>query len=121
MKIDLVPDWRQAWRWASTRSMAGVMALLGTYAAMPDDVKAALPPNLVMYVAIIWLVAGIFGRLVKQKGKKDDKSGDVKMDHSDSRSCDDSVGKHHAKRHDVGSKAVKAKRPPRSGIPSKRR
>jgi ABC-type enterochelin transport system permease subunit len=40
--------------------------VLGAWQVMPDDLKAALPPNVVYGVSMVLLVAGIVGRVVAQ-------------------------------------------------------
>lgn len=50
----------------SVQAMALAAAIQGAWPAIPDDLKATLPHNLVHYVSIALLVAGIFGRMVDQ-------------------------------------------------------
>lgn len=63
----LVDDAAQAWRWISVRAMTLDAAFLTTWAAMPDDLKGALPSWLVPAIASAVLIVGIIGRLLKQK------------------------------------------------------
>ncbi len=65
--LKLVPEWRKAWRWFSMQSMALVVALLGSWAALPDDLKSGLPGWVVPSVSAAVLFFGMAGRLVKQK------------------------------------------------------
>ena len=66
IKSHLVDDARSAFKWFSVQSMGLVVVILGSWSAMPDDLKAALPGWLVPGLAIGVLVLGIIGRLVKQ-------------------------------------------------------
>jgi len=47
--------------------MAASVTILGAWLIMPDDLKAALPPEVVAAVAVVALLLGIIGRLVNQK------------------------------------------------------
>lgn len=69
-RIELVEDWRDAWRWLSVNCMMLVLTVLGAWAAIPDDLKQHLPPLLVNGVCIGVLVLGVLGRLVKQKPRR---------------------------------------------------
>jgi len=64
--MKLIPNWRRAWRMLSVQAMTLAAAVQGTWALIPEDLKAALPPSLVPAVSIVLLVAGIAGRLVQQ-------------------------------------------------------
>ncbi len=70
MKFDLIHNWREAWRWISMWAMAANVAFLGTWAALPDDLKTALPSWIVPTAAVIVLVIGMAGRLIKQEPKQ---------------------------------------------------
>ncbi len=67
--MTLVDEWKTAWRWFSVQSMAISVVLLGAWQALPDELRAALPPWLPHWLAIALLALGIAGRLIKQKGK----------------------------------------------------
>lgn len=67
--MNLIQDWKQAWKWASMNCMVGATALQGAWMYVPDDLKADLPHNLVHWLTILLLVLGVGGRLVKQGGK----------------------------------------------------
>lgn len=66
LKLHLVDDVRDAWKWFSVQSMGLAVVLLGAWGAMPGDLKAALPDWLVPVIAGLVLALGIAGRLVKQ-------------------------------------------------------
>lgn len=74
MKLELVEDWRKAWRWFSVNAMVLAVAIQGAWLQIPDDMKASIPPHLVQYCTIALLVFGVAGRLIKQdKETEDDK------------------------------------------------
>ena len=64
--MKLIPEARRAWRMFSVQAQAVAIAVLGAWQAVPDDLKAKLPPSLVYWVAIGLMVLGIVGRLVHQ-------------------------------------------------------
>lgn len=78
MKLQLIPDWRQAWRWWSVR-VAALAGLLGTYLLaapetlvqvihmLPAELRGWVPPLLgpVITAAIVVI------RLAKQRGPTD--------------------------------------------------
>lgn len=65
-KVQLVEDWRKAWRWFSVNAMVLAAAIQGAWLQIPDDMKASIPPALVSYSTITLLVLGVLGRLLKQ-------------------------------------------------------
>lgn len=67
--MKLVDDARKAWRWISMQCMGAAVALLGAWEVMPDDLKTGIPPRAVTIVAVVLLVLGMLGRLVRQ-GKR---------------------------------------------------
>ncbi len=68
--MQLIPNWKQAWRWASVNCMAGAMIIQTTWISIPDDLREAMPHNIVHIFTILLLVMGIVGRLTT-KGRKD--------------------------------------------------
>lgn len=64
--MKLVDNWRRMHRTFSVQAMALAAAIQGAWPTVPDDLKAVLPHNLVHWVSITLLVAGIAGRLVDQ-------------------------------------------------------
>lgn len=67
--MKLVEDARKAWRWFSVQAMALSVALLGGWELLPADLKASLSETQVRWTAIVLLVLGVAGRLVKQEKK----------------------------------------------------
>lgn len=69
LRLKLVDDWRDCWRWYSTHALMINMAFLGTWAELPDEMKASLPPGLVMKISAAIMFFGFAGRLLQQGGK----------------------------------------------------
>ena len=69
--MTLIPEARRAWRMFSVQAQALAFALLGAWQALPEDLKASLPPSLVYWLAMGLMVAGIAGRLVQQPKVKE--------------------------------------------------
>ncbi len=67
-KIRLVSGWRRCWRWFSQQCMAISIAIQGTWALMPDDLKQGIPAGYVTAAAVTVLVLGMAGRLIDQGG-----------------------------------------------------
>ena len=68
--MKLVSDWRRVWRYYSTQAMAVAATVQLTWAQLPDDMRASVPPHLVSYATGALLVLGVIGRLVDQGGKQ---------------------------------------------------
>lgn len=64
--MQLIPQWRRAWRMFSVQAQALAFAILGAWQVMPEEMKATLPPGAVYWASMALLVAGIIGRLVVQ-------------------------------------------------------
>jgi hypothetical protein len=65
----LVADWKRAHRWFSTRAMAASAAVQLAWVGLPESLRSHIPQWLVSLLAIGLLVAGAFGRIVKQEDK----------------------------------------------------
>jgi len=65
--MQLVHNVRDAWRWISVQSMALGLAIQGAWEMIPADLKAGFSDKHVRWTAMVLLVIGIVGRLVKQK------------------------------------------------------
>ena len=66
----LIDNWKEAWRWASVRCMALTVAVLGTWQAIPDDLKVGIPQGWIHAIAAALLVLGMLGRILDLSGKK---------------------------------------------------
>jgi hypothetical protein len=71
MKIQLVEDWRKAYKWFSMHIMAWGAVVLTAYLEAPAELKAAIPPDLLNKISIAMLVLGVIVRLLKQGGKEE--------------------------------------------------
>ena len=69
-KIRLVPDWRRAWRWYSVNCPMLAVALLGTWATLPDAMQSAFTQGQLQAMAIGLIVLGVGGRLIDQSPKE---------------------------------------------------
>lgn len=65
-KPELVSDWKQAWRWLSMNIMALAASLQLTYMALPDEMKASIPQEVVGIITTLLLVSGMIGRVINQ-------------------------------------------------------
>lgn len=77
MKIKLVQDWRNSWKWLSIHfAIAGSLvqgysiALSDYWDKVPDTIKQTIPAPLAAKIGLGLLVAGAIGRIIEQ-GKKD--------------------------------------------------
>lgn len=64
--MTFVENARNAWRWFSVQAMALAVALQVTWANLPPEMKASIPPQWVTYGTVALMVLGIVGRLVAQ-------------------------------------------------------
>lgn len=64
--MQLIPNWRAAWRMFSVQAQAAAVAVLGAWQAVPDDMRAKVPDGVVIGLVAVLLVLGIVGRLVAQ-------------------------------------------------------
>ena len=71
----MIENWRSAWKFISVQAMALAVAIQTVWPMVPDDMKAALPPQVVHAVTVALLVAGIMGRLYKQGNLDVDMAG----------------------------------------------
>lgn len=74
MKLEIIPEWRHAWKWLSVNCMAFSLAIQGAWLGIPQDMRDHLPNHIASIATAALLVLGIAGRFVKQtppkKGKK---------------------------------------------------
>lgn len=64
--MQLVPDWKESWRWFSVQVLAVLAALPLVWVALPADAKAFLPDSLEPWVLAALAAGGLIGRLVDQ-------------------------------------------------------
>lgn len=63
----LVPDWREAWRWASMHAMGAAIIVQSAWQVLDADMRESLPAGWVRALTVALLVLGIAGRLVDQQ------------------------------------------------------
>jgi len=64
--MKLVPDVKDAWRWFSIRAMVLQGAVAASWLAVPDDMRASVPPEWLAGAALVLTALGVLGRLVDQ-------------------------------------------------------
>lgn len=76
MKIQLVQDWKDSWRWLSIHfAIAGSLVqgysivLSDYWDRVPDSIKQTIPAPLAAKIGMGLLIAGAIGRIIEQ-GKK---------------------------------------------------
>lgn len=67
--VTLIPEWQQAWKWASIRFQAAALAVQATWASLSDDMRADFPKHAITVLTVSLLVLGIGGRLIRQDKK----------------------------------------------------
>lgn len=63
MKLKLIPEWKDCWRWSSVRCMALVGAVSTSWLAVPDDLRAAAPPWFMAAIALGLTLLGAVARV----------------------------------------------------------
>lgn len=64
--MKLVPNWHKCYRWFSVQIHALQVAAVSTWAFLPQDMKAFLPPHALSIGVGVLAVLGVLGRLVDQ-------------------------------------------------------
>jgi hypothetical protein len=67
IKMKLIADWHQAWRWLSVQFIAAAAALQLALLGFPDLLRGYIPESWMHGIAIALLAAAVLGRLVDQK------------------------------------------------------
>jgi hypothetical protein len=67
--MNIIPNWRDAWRWFSVQALAAIVALPFVWIALPADAKAYLPDSLEPWVLAVLATGGLVGRMIDQQGK----------------------------------------------------
>lgn len=70
IKLQLVEDWKQSWKWLSMHGMAVAAAVQASWVSLPDDWRAAVPVGVVAGITLAALAVGAAGRLVDQAPQK---------------------------------------------------
>ena len=72
MRVRLVKNARQAWRWFSVQvNMIGTAAAIAWTTVVPEDMRAAVPTEWLVVGAMVLWVLGTIGRLIDQTGGDD--------------------------------------------------
>ena len=77
IKLELIEDWRNFWRFWSVRlgivgsAITGVLiafpdVALSAWAMMPADLKAAIPEHYMPLIGVVIFVASLVARAIKQ-------------------------------------------------------
>jgi len=86
--MQLIENWRLAWRFWSVRLQAIGAALLTLSLAAPDyaiqaisllplDIRAGIAPEIIQYIALAAVIAGIAARYIKQQKLEREAQRDV--------------------------------------------
>lgn len=67
MKLTLIENWKNIWKWYSTHAMVIYTALVSYYAQMPAVDKASLPLWVIYLIQAVIVVSFVVGRLIKQE------------------------------------------------------
>lgn len=64
--MNLIPNWRKAWRMFSVQAQSLALACIPAWQAVPEDIRTAVPRWLPLVLLGVILVGGIVGRLIDQ-------------------------------------------------------
>ncbi len=67
--MNLVSNWKSAYKWFSVHCMAGSATVLAAWGSIPDDLKQHVPDSYIRIFTIGLLITGIAGRLINQDAK----------------------------------------------------
>lgn len=68
--MNIIPEWRQAWRMFSVQALALIAALTAFWHELPPEIVTLIPADWRQYI-VAWLaLAGLIGRLIDQRTKK---------------------------------------------------
>ena len=65
--MKLVQDWRGFLKWYSTWANMALISVGSVWVMIPEDMRAAVQPEILGGTAIFLAVSGTIGRLIKQK------------------------------------------------------
>ena len=75
-QMKLISEWKKIYKYISVQIPALNVAFLGTWALLPQKFQDALPVPWVIAIAILLLVAGVFGRIIAQPSLRAEREGD---------------------------------------------
>lgn len=64
--MKLVHNARRAWRWFSVQALTVQGAAAASWLAVPEDLRAAVPPAWLAGAALVLALLGLAGRLIDQ-------------------------------------------------------
>ena len=67
--MNLVANWREAWKWFSVHAFALIIALPIIWATLPAEIKAYMPESWEPWVFVTIAIAGVIGRVIDQGSK----------------------------------------------------
>lgn len=64
--MKLVSNWKQSWKWFTNWAHTAQIAVAGTWAILPADLKTYLPPKVLVGIVGFLGVSGVIGRMIDQ-------------------------------------------------------
>jgi len=64
--MQLIDNWRKAWRMFSVQALALLAALPAVWMTLPEDIKLMVPADWTKYLMIAIALGGLVGRLIAQ-------------------------------------------------------
>ncbi|MDU4093833.1 MAG: hypothetical protein E7H57_11255 [Pantoea sp.] len=71
MKLRLVKDWRNWWRWHSTKALVLLGLLPTIWLEMPSDLKSMIPSHWLQIASFVVMLLGMLSRITRQKAPPD--------------------------------------------------
>lgn len=71
--MNLIEDWKAAWKYLSVQANSIGLAISAAYAGLYDQLKADFPPKYMAALTGLVFVLGIVGRVVSQTPKDEPK------------------------------------------------
>lgn len=69
--MKLIGNWKKSWKWYSTQAHVAQVAIVSTWVALPEGMRAAIPPAVVGIAVGVAGAAGVIGRLIDQSENTD--------------------------------------------------
>ena len=67
MKLTLIDNWKNIWKWYSTHAMVIYTTLVAYYVQLTPAQKAEYPDWVIYSVMVVMFISFIVGRIVKQE------------------------------------------------------
>lgn len=67
MKMKLISNWKEGWKFLSVHCMSLAGAIQATWLLIPEDMKRTLDPKFVAVLTLSLVIFGIVGRFIDQK------------------------------------------------------